>query len=38
VEAIVNEQAILSPLKADEVMYVEADGSMILTREEDGVR
>ncbi|HVG17402.1 MAG TPA: hypothetical protein VM935_20680, partial [Chitinophagaceae bacterium] len=34
VEAIVNEEAVLSPLKAEEVMYVEADGSMILTREE----
>ena len=30
----VNEDAVLSAVKSDEVMYVEADGSMILTREE----
>jgi len=34
VEATVNEEAVLSPVKGDEVMYAEADGSMILTREE----
>lgn len=34
VEASVNEDMVLTPLKADELMYVEADGSMILTREE----
>lgn len=34
VSATVNEDAVLSAVKADEVMYVEADGSMILTREE----
>lgn len=34
VEASVNEEPVLSPVKADEVMYAEADGSMILTREE----
>jgi len=32
--AIVNTGPVLSPVKAGEVMYVEADGSMILTREE----
>ncbi len=32
VEATVNEEPVLSPVKADEVMYVEADGSMIFTR------
>ena len=36
VAAIVNEAPVLSPVKADEVMYAEADGSMILTREEGG--
>ena len=34
VAATVNEEPVLSSVKADEVMYVEADGSMILTREE----
>lgn len=34
VAATVNEDPVLSPVKTDEVMYVEADGSMILTREE----
>ena len=34
VEASVNEEPVLSPVKADEVMYAQADGSMILTREE----
>ena len=34
VGAVVNEDAVLSSVKADEVMYVEADGSMIFTREE----
>ena len=34
VEATVNTGPALSPVKAGEVMYVEADGSMILTREE----
>ncbi|MEO6327978.1 MAG: hypothetical protein ABIO55_03560 [Ginsengibacter sp.] len=34
VEASVNEEPGLSPVKADEVMYAEAYGSMILTREE----
>lgn len=34
VASAVNESPVLSPVKADEVMYVEADGSMILTREE----
>jgi hypothetical protein len=34
VAATVNEDPVLSPVKADEVLYVEADGSMILTREE----
>ncbi len=34
VEATVNEEPVLSPLKAEEVMYAQADGSMILTREE----
>ena len=34
VSATVNEDPVLSPLKVDEVMYVEADGSMIFTREE----
>ena len=34
VSATVNEDPVLSPVKADEVMYVEADGSMIFTREE----
>jgi Uncharacterised protein family (UPF0236) len=33
VAASVIEEPVLSPLKADEVLYVEADGSMILTRE-----
>ena len=30
----VNEDAILSPIKKDEVLYAEVDGSMILTREQ----
>ncbi len=30
----VNEDPVLSPVKTEEVMYLEADGSMILTREE----
>jgi len=30
----VNEDPVLNPVKADEVMYTEVDGSMILTREE----
>jgi len=34
VSAVVNEEPVLSPVKSDEVLYVEADGSMILTREE----
>lgn len=34
VAATVNEDAVLSPVKGDEVLYVQADGSMILTREE----
>ncbi len=34
VSATVNEEPVLSPVKADEVLYVQADGSMILTREE----
>jgi Uncharacterised protein family (UPF0236) len=34
VAAAVNEEPVLSPVKPDEVMYVEADGSMIFTREE----
>jgi hypothetical protein len=34
VAATVNEEPVLSPVKKDEVMYVQADGSMILTREE----
>ncbi len=34
VTAAVNEEAILSAVKKEEVLYVEADGSMILTREE----
>jgi hypothetical protein len=34
VAATVNEEPVLSPVKADEVMYVGADGSMIFTREE----
>lgn len=34
VAATVNETSVLSPVKAGEVMHVEADGSMILTREE----
>lgn len=34
VEATVNEGPVLSPVKADEVLYAEADGSMIQTREE----
>jgi Uncharacterised protein family (UPF0236) len=34
VTAMVNEEPVLSPVKTDEVMYIEADGSMILTREE----
>ncbi len=34
VSSVVNEEPVLSPVKSDEVLYVEADGSMILTREE----
>jgi Uncharacterised protein family (UPF0236) len=34
VAATVNEDPVLSAVKADEVLYVEADGSMILTREQ----
>ena len=34
VAATVNESPVLSSVKADEVMYVEADGSIIFTREE----
>jgi len=34
VGAVVNEDPVLTPVKSDEVMYVEADGSMIFTREE----
>ena len=34
VEAQVNAEAILSPVKKNEVLYAEADGSMLLTREE----
>ena len=34
VAATVNESPVLSPVKADEVMYVVADGSIIFTREE----
>lgn len=30
----VNEDPVLSPVKADEVLYIGADGSTILTREE----
>lgn len=30
----VNEDAVLSPVKEDEVLYAQVDGSMILTREE----
>jgi hypothetical protein len=30
----VNEHTVLTPLKKEEVLYIEADGSMILTREE----
>ena len=33
VEATVNEDVVLSPVKEEEVLYVEVDGSMILTRE-----
>ena len=34
VAGTVNETPVLSPVKADEVLYAEVDGSMILTREE----
>lgn len=34
VASTVNKQTTLSPVKKDEVVYTEADGSMILTREE----
>jgi hypothetical protein len=34
VASTVNETPVLSPVKPEEVMYVEADGSMIYTREE----
>jgi hypothetical protein len=34
VATTVNEEPLLNPVKTDEVLYVEADGSMILTREE----
>ena len=34
VAATVNEAPVLSPVKSEEVMYVEADGCMILTRED----
>ena len=34
VSGTVNEDAVLSAVKSNEAMYVEADGSMILTREE----
>ena len=34
VEAIVNDQPVLSAVKDKEKLYVEVDGSMILTREE----
>ena len=34
VEDIVNAERTLSPLKPDEVLYAQADGSMVLTREE----
>jgi Uncharacterised protein family (UPF0236) len=34
VEPTVNADAVLSPLKADEVLYVQADGSMLQTREQ----
>lgn len=34
VAATVNEEPVLSPVATDEVLYVEADGSMIYTREE----
>jgi hypothetical protein len=30
----VNEEPVLIPVKEEEVMYIEADGSMIFTREE----
>jgi predicted amidohydrolase len=33
VEATVNEDVVLSPVKEEEVLYAEVDGSMILTRE-----
>ena len=33
-EEQVNAERTLTPLKQDEVLYVEADGSMLLTREE----
>ncbi len=38
VETIVNEEAVPSPLQADEVMYAEVGGSIILTREEGGAK
>lgn len=34
VSSTVNEDAVLSPVKEDEVMYAEVDGSMILIREQ----
>jgi Uncharacterised protein family (UPF0236) len=34
VEPAVNEDAVLSPVKPDEVLYVQADGAMLLTREQ----
>lgn len=34
VEATVNKDVVLSPVKEEEVLYVEVDGSMILTREQ----
>ena len=34
VEDIVNAERTLSPLKPDEVLYAQADGSLVLTREE----
>ena len=34
-EKTVNEHATLTPLKKEETLYIEADGSMLLTREEN---
>lgn len=34
IEGTVNAERTLTPLKVDEVLYVQADGSMVLTREE----